>query len=103
MFWLNSDLAGLVLGLLVFLVMALVGWITHVPFWTAVQRALLGLIVGYVVGYFISLRVRKALTTMMVRDRLEKSRPAKERASAELDLSEPSEETGDDDDFAELR
>ncbi len=78
MFWLNSDLVGLVLGLLVLLVMALVGWMTGVPFSTAAKRAILGMIVGYVLGYFASARIRKALTRLMVKDRLERARRAKE-------------------------
>jgi hypothetical protein len=103
MFWLNSDVVGLVFGLFVLFVMAFVGWITHVPFWTIAQRALLGMVVGYVVGFFASSRIRNAMTTLMVRDRLAKSSRLKEQASArQKALETPSDETSGEDEFAGL-
>ena len=103
MFWLNSDFVGLVFGLFVLFVMALVGWITHVPFWTIAQRALLGMVVGYIVGFFASSRIRNALTTLMVKDRLERSRRLREGVSAreEALLSSPG-EAPDEDEFTDL-
>jgi len=103
MFWLNSDLMGLVLGLLVFLVMAFIGWITHVPFWTNAQRALLGLVIGYVIGWFVSSRIRKAVTVTMVKDRLERARRVSERMAAEEGESGSIGETHEEDEFAAPR
>jgi len=99
MFWLNSDLVGLVFGLLVFLVMAFIGWITLVPFWTIAQRALLGMVVGYVVGYFASSRIRKAVTTLMVKDRLERSRRLRESVIAREEEIEAAGEEPDEDEL----
>jgi len=103
MFWLNSDVVGLVFGLFVLFVMALVGWMTHVPFWTIARRALLGMVVGYIVGFLASSRIRSALTTLMVKDRLERSRRLRESVSArEEALVSSSGEAPDEDEFADL-
>ncbi len=104
MFWLNSDIVGLVFGLFVVFVMALVGWMTHVPFWTIARRALMGMVVGYVVGFFASSRIRHAVTTLMVKDRLARSTRLREKVSArEEALETASSEASDEDEFAEPR
>jgi hypothetical protein len=103
MFWLNSDVVGLLFGLFMMFVMALIGWITHVPFWTIAWRALSGMVVGYLVGFFASSRIRKAVTTLMVKDRLAKSSRLRERAAPREDaLEAPSGEASDEDEFAGL-
>ena len=103
MFWLNSDLVGLVFGLLVFAAMAFIGWMTHVPLGTIARRALLGMVVGYVVGYFASSRIRKAVTTLMVKDRLERSRQLRESIIAREEEVEAAGEEPDEDELAGLR
>jgi len=104
MFWLNSDLVGLVFGLFMLFVMALVGWITHVPFSTIARRALLGMVVGYIVGFFVSSRIRKAVTALMVKDRLEKSRRLRESVAAREEALETAPgEASDEDGSAGLR
>jgi len=103
MFWLNSDLVGLVFGLLVFSVMALIGWITRIPLGTIVQRALLGMVVGYIVGFFASSRIRTAVTTLMVKDRLERSRRLRESIAAREDEIGAAHEESDEDELTGLR
>ncbi|MCD6288350.1 MAG: hypothetical protein J7M12_04470, partial [Candidatus Hydrogenedentes bacterium] len=62
MMWLNSDVTGMVIGVFVFLIMMGIGWAKNVPFLTSAERAVLGLLIGYLVGYFLSSRIRRAIT-----------------------------------------
>lgn len=83
MIWLNSDFVGTIVGILVFLVMIVVGWVSNVPLLTSVERALIGLLIGYVVGFFLSSRIRRSMTRMMVEDKIRKEQERAARTEEE--------------------
>jgi hypothetical protein len=84
MIWLNSDLVGIVVGTFVFLVMVCIGWATGVPLLTSVERALVGLLIGYTVGFFFSSRIRRAVARMIAEDKIrQQDEMAESKTSAE--------------------
>ena len=86
-FLLDADKVGKCLGLLVFVVMAAVGWARDVPIVTVLSRAVLGGLVAYVVGYLLSRYFGHVLTEAMVAD--------KQRREPEPEKNEePEEEQG---------
>ena len=68
-FLLDANKVGKCLGLLVFVLMAAIGWARSVPITTLLARAVLGGLVAYVVGYIFSRYFGRVLSEAMVADK----------------------------------
>jgi len=85
-FLLDANKVGKCLGLLVFVLMAAMGWARSVPVITLLTRAVLGGLVAYVVGYIFSRYFGRVLSEAMVADKQrEKTEP--------VESEEPEEES----------